>query len=236
MMSEEPVNRSFGILKSLKKLIFEDSPEPAGPDQAPAISTPAETKVAENVTKNPQTNLTQNTSDLPAPDVKQMKVKVLEILERINEPGIDFFEVWNAAAEMGSVDVNSVKAAFTSLRYVDKTLTKDKLLLTGGKYAAELKNIIDKETSDKQSQKQYIEQSLVKEKASLTEDIAAMEKSILDLQEKLSNRQKELKEINSKYTPELEQIDQKIAIGNTAVTEVITDIKNALTIIEKNIN
>lgn len=235
-MSEEPVNKSFGILKSLKKLIFEDSPEPAVPEQELITSKPAETKTAENVTKNPQTNLTQNTSDLPATDVKQMKIKVLEILERINEPGIDFFEVWNAAAEMGSVDVNTLKAAFTSLRYVDKTLTMDKLLVTGGKYAAELKRIIDKETADKQSQKESMEQNLVREKASLSDEIAAMEKSILELQQKLSTRQNELRDINSKYKPELEQIDEKIAVGNTAVNEVITDIKNALTIIEKNIN
>lgn len=235
-MSEEPVNRSFGILKSLKKLIFEDSPEPEISVQKQVVAKGPETKVSENVTINPQTNLTQNTSSLPATDVKQMKIKVLEILERVNEPGIDFFEVWNAAAEMGSVDVNSLKAAFTSLRYVDKTLDKNKLLSTGERYAVELKKVIDKETADKRSQKQNIEQNLVKEKSSLSEEIASMEKSILEIQEKLSSKQKELKEINNKYSPELEDIDQKIAIGNTAVAEVITDIKNALTIIDKNIN
>lgn len=236
-MSEEPVNRSFGILKSLKKLIFEDSTEDASSVQsAQAINQSAETKTTENVTKNPQTNLTRNTSDLPVTDVKQMKIKVLEILEKINEPGIDFFEVWNAAAEMGIVDVNSIKAAYTSLRYVDKTLTKDKLLLTGKKYATGLKEIIDKETEDKQLQKQNIEQNLVKEKASLSDEISEIENNINQLRERLSLKQKDLKEINSKYAPELESISHKIAIGNTAVTEVITDIKNALTMIENNIN
>lgn len=162
-----------------------------------------------------------------------MKVKVLEILERINEPGIDFFEVWNAAAEMGSVDPNSIKAAFTSLKYVDKTLDKNKLLTTGEKYAAELKIIIDKESGDKQRQKESIEQELVKEKARLSEEIALMEQNIIELQEKVSLRQGELKGINSKYVPQLEQIDQKIAIGHTAVSEVIADINNALSIIKK---
>ncbi|MGY0040814.1 hypothetical protein [Pedobacter sp. NJ-S-72] len=147
-MSEEPANNSFGILKSLKKLIFEDSPETDIPETKQVSGQPvAETKTSENVTKNPQTNLTQNTSDLPPADVKQMKIKVLEILERINEPGLDFFEVWNAAAEMGSVNAGSIKAAFTSLKYVDKTLDKDKLIRTGQNYAVELQKVIDKETS-----------------------------------------------------------------------------------------
>ena len=232
-MSEEPANRSFGILKSLKKLIFEDVPETDIVAETAATVQNSEAKNPEGVTINPHTNLTQNTSDLPITDVKQMKVKVLEILERINEPGIDFFEVWNAAAEMGSVDPNSIKAAFTSLKYVDKTLDKNKLLTTGEKYAAELKIIIDKESGDKQQQKESIEQELVKEKARLSEEIALMEQNIIELQEKVSLRQGELKGINSKYVPQLDQIDQKIAIGHTAVSEVIADINNALSIIKK---
>ncbi|SHG02034.1 hypothetical protein [Pedobacter caeni] len=236
-MSEEPTNNSFGILQSLKKLIFEDSPEPANSD--PNLPPPlpvTENKTTETVTKNPQTNLTQNTSDLPATDIKQMKLKVLEILEKINQPGIDFFEVWNAAAEMGSVNAGTLKAAFTSLKYVDKTLDKEKLSRTGQNYATELKKVIDKETAGKQTQKQNLEQNLVKEKASLTDEVQQIEKSILELREKLSLKQKDLNEINSKYEPQLLDIDNKIAIGNTAVAEVVADIQNALNLIETNIN
>ncbi|RAJ37507.1 hypothetical protein [Pedobacter cryoconitis] len=236
-MSEESANNSFGILRSLKKLIFEDSPEPFVPESKQAVAPPVtETKKGESVTNNPQTNLTQNTSDLPPTDVKQMKLKVLEILERINEPGLDFFEVWNAAAEMGSVDAGSIKAAFTSLKYVDKTLDKDKLVRTGQNYAAGLQRVIDKETSQKQLQKENIEQNQVAEKASLTAEIQRLEQNMEELREKLGSRQKELKEINSKYEPQLKDIDAKIAVGNTAVAEVITDIKNALNIIQTNIN
>lgn len=231
-MSEEPLNNPFGILRSLKKLIFVDSNEPAAQELKPA----AETKSAESVTTAPQSGLTQNTTGLPAADLKQMKVKVLEILEQMNEPGIDFFEVWNAAAEMGSVDASSIKAAFTSLKYVDKSLDKAKLLSSGEHYSTALKQVIDKETAQKQQQRQSLEQNLVSEKASLTEEIQGIEKNIAELQEKLSSKQKDLKEINGKYSPQLQDIDHKIAIGNTAVTEVISDIKNALGIIEKNIN
>lgn len=234
-MSEEPANNSFGILRSLKKLIFEDGPEPSVPELKQTV-TPTPVKTGEVVTNNPQTNLTQNTSDLPPTDVKQMKLKVLEILERINEPGLDFFEVWNAAAEMGSVNAGSIKAAFTSLKYVDKTLDKDKLVRTGESYAAELQKVIDKESNQKQLQKESIEQNQVAEKASLTAEIQRLEQNMEELRERLSARQKELKEINNKYEPQLKDIDAKIAVGKTAVAEVITDIKNALNIIQTNIN
>jgi len=66
--------------------------------------------------------------------------------------------------------------------------------------------------------------------------VQQIEQSILELREKLSAKQKDLNEINSKYEPQLRDIDNKIAIGNTAVTEVVADIQNALNIIETNIN
>jgi len=236
-MSEEPARQSFGLLQSLKKLIFEDSPEPSVPESSVKSMPPSvETQPIRNVTINPNIDLNQNPTVLPLTDVKQMKVKVLEILERLNEPGLDFFEVWNAAAQMGSVDASSIKAAYTSLKYVDKTLDKEKLVTSARKYADSLKTIIDKESSQKRLQKQSIEQNQVSEKANLTSEIESIERNIEQLQQQLNAKQKELKNINSKYEPQLKDIDHKIAIGNTAVTEVINDINTAISIIETNIN
>jgi len=236
-MSEEPARQSSGLLQSLKKLIFEDSPEPSVPESSVKSMPPSvETQPIRNVTINPNIDLNQNPTILPLTDVKQMKVKVLEILERLNEPGLDFFEVWNAAAQMGSVDASSIKAAYTSLKYVDKTLDKEKLVTSARKYADSLKTVIDKESSQKQLQKQSIEQNQVSEKANLTSEIESIERNIEQLQQQLNAKQKELKNINSKYEPQLKDIDHKIAIGNTAVTEVINDINTAISIIETNIN
>lgn len=232
-MGEETAKNSFGILNSLKKLIFEDSTETTDNLQdrpQPPI------KAAEPVTNQAQTNLKENVTVIGVTDVKQMKVKVLGILERMNEPGLDFFEVWNAAAEMGSIDATTIKAAFTSLKYVEKDLNKQKLLDTGRNYATELKKVIDQESSQKQQQKQTIENNLVDEKDSLVSEIKSIEQNIADLKTKLQAKEQDLKGINAKYDPQLKDIDQKIALGNAAVNEVITDIEKALNIIETNIN
>ncbi|RAJ77428.1 hypothetical protein CLV59_107195 [Chitinophaga dinghuensis] len=233
-MNEEKEKNSFGILKSLKKLIFED--EPAAEASAPA-ATPAAPAAPE--VRNPAT-YSQTPPPLPitaspATDVKQMKIKVLEMLEKLNEPGVDFFEVWNAAAEMGAVDANTLKAAFTSLKYVDKTLTKEKLTATGKRYADQLQDIISRETTQKQQQKQSVEQQQVKEKESLVTEIQELERKLNELRQQLDNKQKDLREINGKYEPQLRDIDNKIAIGNNAVAEVIADIRKALDLIESNI-
>jgi len=234
-MGEETAKNSFGILNSLKKLIFEDSEDAtsSAPDQQAASNT---TKTPEPVTNQPQVNLKENATVIGVTDVKQMKVKVLGILEKMNEPGLDFFEVWNAAAAMGSIDASTIKAAYTSLKYVEKDLNKQKLLTTGQNYAKELKKVIDQESSQKQQQKQNIENSIVDEKNRLANEIKIIEQDIADLKAKLQTKEQDLKNINTKYDPQLKDIDQKIALGNAAVNEVIADIEKALNIIETNIN
>ncbi|SEW51808.1 hypothetical protein [Chitinophaga arvensicola] len=234
-MNEEKEKNSFGILKSLKKLIFEDGPEPEAVTPAKPVAAAPEVKVAVADRTTPPPLPPEATGNAPVMDVKQMKVKVLEMLEKLNEPGVDFFEVWNAAAEMGNVNEGTLKAAFTSLKYVDKTLTKEKLSTSGERYATELQKVIDRESSQKEQQKQTIEQNLVKEKANLTEEISQLERQLAQLQQQLGEKQIYLKEINSKYEPQLRDIDSKIAVGKTAVAEVISDIRNALNLIDSNI-
>lgn len=239
-MNEEKEKNGFGILKSLKKLIFEDDPNavpPSTPAPQPVASqkqapvTPAPAAVPPPLPTTPPPLPGQQ----PVSEAKQMKLKVLEMLEKLNEPGVDFFEVWNAAAEMGAVDANNLKAAFTSLKYVDKSLDKQKLLQSGRHYAAELKNIIDRETTQKQQQKQAIEQEQVREKANLANEIQELERKLNELRQQLEIKQKNLREINSKYEPQLRDIDAKIALGNNAVAEVVSDIQQALQLIESNL-
>ncbi|SHM98071.1 hypothetical protein SAMN05444266_11646 [Chitinophaga jiangningensis] len=237
-MNEEKDKNSFGILKSLKKLIFEDDPNAVPPPSpAPQPVAPQQKAPVTSAAVPPPLPATPPPlpGQQPVSEVKQMKLKVLEMLEKLNEPGVDFFEVWNAAAEMGGVDGNNLKAAYTSLKYVDKSLDKQKLLQSGQHYAAELKNIIDRETAQKQQQKQAVEQEQVREKANLGNEIQELERKLNELRQQLEIKQKSLREINSKYEPQLRDIDAKIALGNTAVAEVVNDIQQALQLIESNL-
>ncbi|MBV7530270.1 hypothetical protein [Chitinophaga sp. sic0106] len=237
-MNEEKDKNSFGILKSLKKLIFEDDPNAVPPPTSAPQPVASQQKAPVTSAAVPPP-LPVSPPPLPGQqplsEVKQMKLKVLEMLEKLNEPGVDFFEVWNAAAEMGGVDGNNLKAAYTSLKYVDKSLDKQKLLQSGQHYAAELKNIIDRETSQKQQQKQAVEQEQVRERANLGNEIQELERKLNELRQQLEIKQKSLREINSKYEPQLRDIDAKIALGNTAVAEVVNDIQQALQLIESNL-
>lgn len=243
-MTDQGNNKSYSILDSLKKLIFTDQEEAQVGNQSPDVQknplpkeikeypTASETKTVSNQ-QPPAIPITANDGST---DIKQMKLKVLGILERLNEQGLDFFEVWNAAAAMGKVDETTLKAAYTSLKFVDNTLTKEKLKTTGTNYANKLKETIAKETQQKETEKHKAEQDREFEKTTLNNEIKTLTDSIAKLQEDLKKKQITLAQINDKYEPKLKEIEQKIAIGNAAVNEVITDIQTTLAIIERSIS
>ena len=246
MMSNNENQRSSGILNSLKKLIFEDDKTSSAP-QSPTPAPAAPTQEKLNTPTQTYTSVTQPvaTGKTPPPipitandgstDLKEMKLKVYAILEKLNEQGVDFFEVWNAAAAMGKVEENTLKAAYTSLKFVDSSLSKEKLVATGTNYANKLKETIAKESDQKQEEKKRTEQDRTMEIANLNSEIKTLTENITKLQDDLQKKQVALGQINEKYEPKIKEIEQKIAIGNAAVGEVITEINNALHMINQSI-
>ncbi|MEN5088655.1 hypothetical protein ABE426_19480 [Sphingobacterium faecium] len=247
-MTDQENNKSSSILNSLKKLIFTDHQETPSEERSPSPhikEEPFTPKITREYTAAVAGNPLSNNQLPPAipitandgsTDIKQMKLKVLGILERLNEQGLDFFEVWNAAAAMGKVDENTLKAAYTSLKYVDSSLTKEKLKTTGTNYANKLKETIAKETQQKEAEIQKAEQDREFEKTTLNNEIKTLTDSISKLQDDLQKKQVALAQINTKYEPKLKEIEQKISIGNAAVNEVVNDIQTTLAIIERSIS
>ena len=234
MMSNDDTKRGSGILNSLKKLIFEDdqpqqasqeqrSPSPAPEPERPHVPPTDPSPSAATGKTPPPIPITANDGTT---DLKQMKLKVYAILEKLNEQGVDFFEVWNAAAAMGKVEENTLKAAYTSLKFVDSSLSKDKLIATGTNYANKLKETIAKEST---------EQDRTIEIANLNSEIKTITENIAKLQDDLQKKQLALGQINEKYEPKIKDIEQKINIGNAAVDEVVAEINTALHMINQSI-
>lgn len=247
MMSNDDTKRGSSILNSLKKLIFEDDqPQQTPPVQAsptPSTNAAPERPHVPPAYSSPTAQAPTGKTPPPIPitandgttDLKEMKLKVYAILEKLNEQGVDFFEVWNAAAAMGKVEENTLKAAYTSLKFVDSSLTKDKLVATGTNYANKLKETIAKESEQKQAEKKKTEQDRTMEIANLNTEIKTITENIAKLQDDLQKKQVALEQINEKYEPRIKDIEQKINIGNAAVDEVVTEINTALRMINQSI-
>jgi len=230
-------NKSFGsgILKGLKRMLFTDEPGNTPPvseqGPVPAGNTPPPATVTEP--KSAPVIASWPTSD---DSNKEMKLKVYQLLENMNKQGIDFFEVWNASTEMGGTSATNIKAAFTSLRFADKSLTKAKLLETGTYYMTNLQNVLKTETQKRLDEKSRIDKEKEQMAGSLATEIAALEQQITSLQEKLASKKQERDTINEKYEPKIADINNRISAGQQSVNGVLTEMQQVMEIIEKEIS
>ena len=216
-----------GILKGLKRILFTTEagePEPIAPAAIPPGSS-------------------SNTAAKSAPvmndadgSTKDMKLRIYQLLESINKPGCDFFEVWNASVEMGGANSNNIRAAYTSLKYVDKSLNKQKLLETGDYYISSLVKVLETESSKRKEEKDKLLAQKEQQKTNLSTEIADLERQLAALQNRLAEKRKESESINEKYQPLVSEIDHKIISGQQAVNSVVDEMQQVVSIIQKEIN
>ena len=229
-MSETTSGFGSGILRGLKKILFTETDMAAPQNNTPAPEVaPANTAP---VTPPPA----PATFALPADADKEMKLKVYQLLESMNRPGVDFFEVWNAATEMGGASPSNIKAAFTSLKFADKTLSKAKLLETGDFYKTALQKTIDGETQKRQEEKTALNREKEQMASSLSAEIKSIEQQLQTLQEKLSTKQNDRNTINDKYEPRIAAIDTRIQTGRQTVAEVLTEMQQVMSTIQQEIS
>ncbi len=230
-MQENKPGIGEGILRGLKKIIFNSGE--TGPGQPVPVAdtktnvSPATTSFEQPRQVQPQTSQAVGTD---------MKLKVYQLLEKMNKPGCDFFEVWNASAEMGGVNAANIKAAYTSLRFADPSLNKSKLEETGNFYMTELRKILDSETAKRLEEKTRLEKEKEQQKANLSAEVNKLEQEIAVLKEKLEKRKTERQHIDENYEPQLISIEDKIREGGLSVNAVLEEMQQVKQIIQQVIN
>jgi hypothetical protein len=231
-MSEE--NKSFGsgILKGLKRMLFTDEPAEEKPVSEP-VNTPPPANAPQATTSAVNTPVSWPSSDEGS---KESKLKVYQLLESMNKQGIDFFEVWNASTEMGGISPANIKAAFTSLRFADKSLNKAKLLETGTYYMTNLQNVLKTETQKRLEEKSRMDKEKEQVAGNLASEITSLEQQIATLQEKLAAKKEERDTINEKYEPRIADINNRIQAGQQSVNSVLSEMQQVMDVIQKEIS
>lgn len=230
-MAQDSANKgSNSLFGGLKKLLFKDEFVAPGP---PVNDT---TQPERTVPVAPQQNVPVKSFDAPATSGtvdEQMKAKVYQMLESINQPGVDFLEVWNAAEENGGPTAQTVKMAYNTLKYADKSLTKEKLLSSGAYYIGELQKTIEADIQKKNAQRQHLEEEKSGKRQTLSTAVQDIERQIAELQKTLTARQNELSGLDATYEPKIQELQTKIATGKTAIYSMIQQMQSMLNIVEK---
>jgi hypothetical protein len=226
-MDEHIEQTGGGILKGLKRILFYSDQDKGGPPtQEPSLPTPV---IRAPKPETPFESVTD-------PDaVKQMKLKVYQLLEQMNKPGVDFFEVWNASVEMGGPTASNIRSAFTSLRFADSTLSKDKLLESGRGYISGLETVIGKESAKREEERKMLEAEMERAGISLSTEIGSLEKQISELQRTLTTKIAERDSLNDRYSPKLAEISFKISHGRNSVQQVMDEMQHVLAVIQQEI-
>jgi len=227
-MSESTENFGSGILKGLKKVLFNsdttaDSPEPPTVPVVKIEKSAPEKMIKENKVSGDD-------------GYKDMKLKVYQLLENLNKPGIDFFEVWNAAVEMGGANSTNIKSAFTSLKYADKSLDKTRLLESGQAYINGLNSVIETEAKKRMEEKSRLDKEMENMKSSLDSEIVSLEQQITSIQQRLTEKKSERANIHANYEPKIAEIDIKINAGRQSVNSVLSEMQQVIEIIKKDLN
>jgi hypothetical protein len=228
-MSNQIKGFGNGILDGLKKVLFSD--------QIESPEKPERLQESQKQSTQPFSQIDFSPSSPSAPeDIRDMKLRVYQLLENMNKPGVDFFEVWNAAVEMGGVNSSHIKSAYTSLRFADKSLDKSRLLGTGKSYIDGLNSVFETELLKRKAEKESYLQKKAQTKSNLEADIQHLNVQISQLQQQLIDKKAELQQIDTREDPQMAAIDQKITHGKQAVDLVLAEMNQVMNIIEKDIN
>jgi hypothetical protein len=180
---------------------------------------------------------TQVFSSSPSPEYLN---KALEVYQKgfdsLNQPGFDFYEFYQSVAS-GGIDNPAVYAmAFQMASAMDKTVTKTSLTQQADFYIGEIQKVYEDFVTKGQAKKQEVELLKVNENQSLTNELNVMTQQLEALKAQIDDRARKLSAIDSKYNPQLSEIDSKLAANSMAKDRILGSIQTVKQGINNNIN
>jgi hypothetical protein len=235
-MADTETGKFGGLLGSLKKMVFtEDYLESNTTAEAPKVEAPMPS-ISKPII--PQNTIVANAGGTGIATTNmasdEMIAKIYDLFESINKPGVDFFELWNAAEAMGGPTAINLQNAFTSFKVLG--LDKNTLINSGENYVAELQSKLGDDIMRKSSDKDVMVAKLQNEKAQLQAAKNDLENQIKVLNTQLVETTNKLNQIDAGYQDELLAIDKKIQMGKNALNTVVSQITTVIQTIKTSVN
>jgi hypothetical protein len=152
--------------------------------------------------------------------------------ENLNKPGFDFYEYFQSVAHGGINNPQTYTMAFAMGSAMEKTLTKDLLLQQADYYIGEINKGYNDFIQKGSGKKQALVDQKTNEAKSLTNELDLMRQQLEALQLQISDRQNKLQQIDTKYGPQISEVDSKLAANDTAKNELvgaINQVKQGIT-------
>lgn len=223
------------FIVSDEKPIDKPVQEPVKQSAPSTTKFPSSTPKTEETTSNPFSSFGFGSSPTPTPTYQAATVsnevlaKTLEMYEAgfdsLNQPGYDFYEFFKSVMA-GGVDNQAIYAmAFQMGTVMDKSITKDKLLMQSDFYIAEINKVYNDYVSKGNGKRQEVINQKNHENESLLGELSLMRQQLEQLQIQIADRENKLSVIDSKYSPILNEVENKIAANDLAKQKIVGSIE-----------
>ena len=228
----------MGLRETLNKIVFEQDETPKKPQQDSTtpfqsqIAKPSPTSQPPSYTP-PPTVFTQPATFSGGTDsneVEEIKQKILAYVEKINKPGIDFLELYDALHSIeNGITPQNIKFTFNNFFIASgKTLTKEYIIETANFYISEIQKLLEGDIQKKVQEKNTILNSMSNEKLSLEDAVKTLTSEIELKTKQLNEAKSRLAVIEGNYKPQLDTVDKKIRVGQLGLSAVVSDMQSIL--------
>jgi hypothetical protein len=159
----------------------------------------------------------------------EVLVKTLEMYEAgfdsLNQPGYDFYEFFKAVMAGGIDNPAIYGMAFGMGSAMDKSITKDKLLMQSDFYITEINKVYNDYVAKGNGKRQEVINQKNHENESLVGELNLMRQQLEQLQVQISDRENKLSVIDSKSGPVLAEVETKIAANDLAKQKIVGSIE-----------
>lgn len=157
---------------------------------------------------------------------------VMEVYERgfesLNRPGIEFFEYYKAVAEAGIDNPLSYKMAFTMLRSMEPTMSKESLLSQSQFYIDEIGKVHGSFDNEGQMKKVQLQDECDLEREKLRSDIHNLNIQLESIRNQIATKETLLSQLNGKYVPQIEDIECKRMANDQAKDRILGGIRKVV--------
>ncbi len=214
----EPVKKENTLTK------FPTAPTSSAPAETPSFSVPTQSVAFAPIS-----------SQVPNDYIE----KALDVYEKgfesLNQPGFDFYEFFQSVAHGGADNPQVYAMAFQIASGMDKTITKDKLVQQADFYLTEIDKVYQEYVTKGNGKKQEALTLKDNENKNLVGELESMKQQLAALQIQIDDRQRKLGDIDTKYGPQLSEIENKISANNIANQKIVESIQHVKTGIISNL-
>lgn len=155
--------------------------------------------------------------------------------EGLNQPGVEFFEYFKSVAGAGIDNPSAYGMAYNMLKGMEPDMSKASLLEQSKFYIDEINKVHQQYTAGGQKRKLEIENNRDTEAEKLKSDLDLLVQQEESIKTQISTKRLALDNIDSKYTPDIEEIGCKMGANDTAKEKILGTLNKVVAGIKANL-